>query len=123
VTGNGVFRPHHTGAEMVVLLGPTAEIGTSVDGGLPILEVAWGSITLLLMPNTASSDAPIMRCDVDRARDLHEATSVYLAAMQDLWATQQSSAAQAATTSSATSAASCRRRRSGRAPSRACPAA
>lgn len=93
MTGDQPFRPHQTGAELVVRLGATADVQTIADGGFPILQVTWGSITLLVMPHAASEGVPITACDVERARDLSAAARVYLDAMEGLWSTQEGAAA------------------------------
>lgn len=83
------FHPHWTGVEVVVRLGALAEVRTSTVAGLPLLEIVWGSITVLIQPHSAVDFAPIVECDVERGRDLLRAAADYVAAMEDLWAAQQ----------------------------------
>jgi hypothetical protein len=80
------FRPHQTLAEMVIRLGPTADIiAIDDDDDCPMVQITWGSITVLLMPNSASESNPIALCDVSVARDLADAAAAYRDAMERLW--------------------------------------
>jgi hypothetical protein len=95
VTGDALGRPHHTGIEVVVRLGATATVTTSAPDQFPILEIGWGSITVLLMPNNAFHDTPLAACDLDRARDLQQAAQQYLDVMETLWERQEATGSQA----------------------------
>jgi hypothetical protein len=93
MTGDALGRPHHTAVEVVVRLGATATVSTSVPDRFPILELTWGSIAVLLMPNSAFHDIPLAVCDLDRARDLQQAAQQYLDVMEALWTRQQATTA------------------------------
>jgi hypothetical protein len=83
---------HQTALEVVVRLGSVAQIETATDGDFPIVQIAWGTITVLVMPHSAADNQPLARCDVDRAHDLVSAALVYRDAMDQLWNSQQTAA-------------------------------
>lgn len=81
----------HTGLDVVLTIGATANVQTIVDDRMPTLEITWGSITVLVTPQVASSEAPLVPSDVLRGRDLARAAARYAEALEELWAAQEGS--------------------------------
>jgi hypothetical protein len=84
---------HQTALEVVVRLGSVAQIETATDGDFPIVQITWGTITVLVMPHSSADNQLLARCDVDRAHDLVSAAVAYRDAMDQLWKSQQIAAA------------------------------
>jgi hypothetical protein len=89
------MHPHHTEIEVMIKLGPTAIVVATEDVGVPVIEIRWGSISVVIMPRNVADDEPIATCDIERARDLHTATAAYLETLEALWDRQQSAATRA----------------------------
>jgi hypothetical protein len=85
------FLAHHTGVDVIVKVGATADVQTIVDDGLPTLQITWGSITVLLVPHAGSEGEPLVPCDVLRARDLARAATRYARALERQWFRQAGS--------------------------------
>ena len=88
-------RSHPTVVEVDVKVGATARIQTSVDDGVPTLEISWGSVTVWVSPHAACERRPIASCDVDRAGDLAATAGRYAEAMRALWTRQEQDAVEA----------------------------
>jgi hypothetical protein len=83
------IRPHHTGIEVLLLLGPTVDIQVVDEPGeCPEIQITWGSVSVEIAANSAFHDHPLAPCDLDRARDLRTAVGRYVDGLEKLW-TQQ----------------------------------
>lgn len=89
VADTAPLQPYQTAAELVIRLGAVANIvNLDDDAGCPMVQITWGSITVLLTPHSASEGIPIAPCDVSVAGDLAAAARAYHDAMQRLWTRQ-----------------------------------